>query len=72
MTKWVLEKNGKEILSQIEYSTRDYGIHGVPGVLGLLIPPEMTLEAEKGEWDCFGYTWRYKGDTYTIRTLEQN
>ena len=47
MTKWVLERNRNEILTRIEYSARDYRIHGVPGVLGLLIPPEMTLEAEK-------------------------
>ncbi len=72
MTKWVLERNRNEIIAQMEYSTRDYKIHGVAGVLGSLIPPEMTLEAEKGEWDCIGYTWRYDGDIYTIRTLEQN
>ena len=72
MTKWVLEKNGTEIIAHLEYSVRDYKINGIAGVLWSLIPPEMTLEAEKGEWDYIGYTWRYDGDVYTIRTLEQN
>ena len=47
MTKWVLEKNGTEIIAHLEYSVRDYKINGIAGVLWSLIPPEMTLEAEK-------------------------
>jgi len=72
MTKWVLEKNGKEIIDEIEYSDRDYKINGASDVLWSLIPLEMTDEAEKGEWDYFGFNWSYNGDIYTIRTSEQN
>jgi len=71
MTKWVLEKNGKEIIDEIEYSDEDYEINGASDVLWCLIPLEMTDEAEKGEWDYIGFTWSYNGDFYTIRTLEQ-
>ena len=72
MTKWVLEKNRNEIIDHLEYSARDHKINGLADVLWSLIPPEMTLEAEKGQWDYIGYRWRYDGDIYTIRTLEQN
>ncbi len=72
MTKWVLEKNRNEIIDHLEYSASDHKINGLADVLWSLIPPEMTLDAEKGQWDYIGYTWRYDGDIYTIRTLEQN
>ena len=70
MTKWILEKNRNEIIDHLEYSASDHKINGLTDVLWSLIPPEMTLEAEKGQWNYIGYIWRYDGDIYTIRTLE--
>ena len=72
MTKWVLIKNGKEIIDEMNYSDVDFKINGASDVLWGLLPLEMTDEAEKGEWDYIGFTWHYNGDTYIIRTLEQN
>ena len=72
MTKWVLEKNGKEIIDEIEYSDEDLKINGASDVLWNLIPLEMIDDAEKGEWDYIGFTWSYNGDTFTIRTSKQN
>lgn len=72
MTRWVLEKNGTEIIDEMEYSDEEYEKKGYGDILWELIPREMVDDAEKGEWDYIGFTWSYNGDTYTIRTLEQN
>lgn len=70
MTKWVLEKNGKEIIDEMEYSDEDYEINGASDILCSLIPLEMIDNAEKGEWDYIGFNWNHNGDIYTIRPLE--